>query len=102
MAAIAPRINVSDLVDGDLATGLATPAHEEVAARLVFEAERGAATAAVRKRADLAHVHQAPPESILHYRDVRGHFFPLPFAFALAPTSRRPAGRSRASGGSSR
>src|SRR5690606_3112640 len=56
--------NVAHAVDADAAARLAAPAHEEIAALAVQIGERQPGAAALRRGADLGHLHQAVPQPV--------------------------------------
>ena len=62
--------DVAHLVDADGAAGLLAPLDEEIARRLVHVGEREAADAALLRRADLRHLHEARPQAIAIHLEV--------------------------------
>ena len=66
----AARKNVAHPVDADAAAGLLAPLDEEVTRRLVHIGEREPADAALLRRPDLRHLHEARPQAIAVHLEV--------------------------------
>ena len=69
----AARVDITDLIEADVAPGICAPVDEKIASSLVIGTERRAAAAAVCQCADLRHLHQASKESVLVDRQFRVH-----------------------------